>query len=244
MKVRISATPSDAELSLDGQSIPNPFEAEVMISGKHRVQAKASGHRSADVTVPFDRPQELALRLERLEPAKPRARRARSAPTPRQDDAASQARRRLRLGKSVLAAFAAPLTPARVDRCEASARLPRVPGLTYRDAGVDIDAGDGSSSASSRSRAATRIPEVLGTIGGFAGLCALPTGMREPVLVSGTDGVGTKLKLAFVADRHTRSASTSSRCACNDVVTDGRATAVLPRLLRHRRSSTSSRRRA
>ena len=45
-------------------------------------------------------------------------------------------------------------------------------------------------------------PEVLADVGGFAGLCAVPAGLHEPILVSGTDGVGTKLKVAFAADRH------------------------------------------
>jgi phosphoribosylformylglycinamidine cyclo-ligase len=69
--------------------------------------------------------------------------------------------------------------------------------LTYRDAGVDIDAGNALVERIKPVVAATRRPEVLAGIGGFGGLFALPPGRyREPVLVSGTDGVGTKLKLA------------------------------------------------
>jgi phosphoribosylformylglycinamidine cyclo-ligase len=75
-------------------------------------------------------------------------------------------------------------------------------GLSYRDAGVDIDAGDELVRRIKPLAERTRIPEQLGGIGGFAGLCALPTGMKEPILVSGTDGVGTKLKVAFLAGRH------------------------------------------
>jgi len=74
--------------------------------------------------------------------------------------------------------------------------------LTYKDAGVDIDAGDALvERIKSIAGRATR-PEVLGGIGGFAGLCRLPTGYHEPLLVSGTDGVGTKLKTAFLLDKH------------------------------------------
>ncbi|MGD8861652.1 MAG: phosphoribosylformylglycinamidine cyclo-ligase [Myxococcales bacterium] len=91
--------------------------------------------------------------------------------------------------------------------------------LTYRDAGVDIEAGDRLVDRIKPLAAATRTPEVLGSVGGFAGLCALPAGLKEPVLVSGTDGVGTKLKIAFEADRHdTVGIDLVAMCA-NDVVT-------------------------
>jgi phosphoribosylformylglycinamidine cyclo-ligase len=91
--------------------------------------------------------------------------------------------------------------------------------LTYRDAGVDIEAGDQLVDRIKPLAAATRTPEVMGSVGGFAGLCALPAGMKEPVLVSGTDGVGTKLKIAFEADRHdTVGIDLVAMCA-NDVVT-------------------------
>jgi phosphoribosylformylglycinamidine cyclo-ligase len=75
-------------------------------------------------------------------------------------------------------------------------------GITYRDAGVDIDAGDELVERIKPHVRRTLRPEVLGGLGGFAGAFALPAGYREPVLVSCTDGVGTKLKLAFLADRH------------------------------------------
>lgn len=69
--------------------------------------------------------------------------------------------------------------------------------LTYRDAGVDIDAGNALvERIKSVSRATTR-PEVLGGLGGFGAMCAIPPGYSEPILVSGTDGVGTKLRLAM-----------------------------------------------
>ena len=71
--------------------------------------------------------------------------------------------------------------------------------LTYKDAGVDIDAGNRSVELIKNSVRATYRPEVLGDLGGFGGLFALNSGKyKEPVLVSGTDGVGTKLKLAFM----------------------------------------------
>jgi phosphoribosylformylglycinamidine cyclo-ligase len=75
-------------------------------------------------------------------------------------------------------------------------------GLTYRDAGVDIDAGDSLVERIKPHVARTMRPEVMTGLGGFAGLCALPSGYREPLLVSCTDGVGTKLKLAFLTGKH------------------------------------------
>src|SRR5512142_1252782 len=75
--------------------------------------------------------------------------------------------------------------------------------LTYRDAGVDIDEGDRLVELIKPHARPTLRPEVLAGIGGFGGLFALDVKKyREPVLVSGTDGVGTKLKIAFAADRH------------------------------------------
>jgi phosphoribosylformylglycinamidine cyclo-ligase len=75
-------------------------------------------------------------------------------------------------------------------------------GLTYRDAGVDIDAGDSLVERIKPHVLRTMRPEVMTDLGGFAGLCALPSGYREPLLVSCTDGVGTKLKLAFLTGKH------------------------------------------
>ena len=69
--------------------------------------------------------------------------------------------------------------------------------LTYRDAGVDIDAGNLSVKLIKDSVKATYRPEVLGDLGGFGGLFAMSTKYKEPILVSGTDGVGTKLRLAL-----------------------------------------------
>jgi phosphoribosylformylglycinamidine cyclo-ligase len=74
--------------------------------------------------------------------------------------------------------------------------------LTYRSAGVDIGAGDEAVRRIKRLAASTQRAEVLGGIGAFASFVTIPAGYREPVLVSSTDGVGTKLKVAFAADRH------------------------------------------
>jgi len=74
--------------------------------------------------------------------------------------------------------------------------------LTYRSAGVDIGAGDEAVRRIKRLAASAQRPEVLGGIGAFASFVTIPAGYREPVLVSSTDGVGTKLKVAFAADRH------------------------------------------
>lgn len=74
--------------------------------------------------------------------------------------------------------------------------------LTYRAAGVDIRAGDEAVRRIAPLAASTHRPEVLGGIGSFAAFCRVPFGYQDPVLVSATDGVGTKLKIAVMADRH------------------------------------------
>lgn len=80
---------------------------------------------------------------------------------------------------------------------------PNDPPLTYRDAGVDIEAGESLVERIKPLVQKTQRPECLGNIGGFGGLFELPIDRyRRPVLVSGTDGVGTKLKLAVMLDRH------------------------------------------
>src|SRR5579864_1069417 len=85
---------------------------------------------------------------------------------------------------------------SRVDSPEPAA------GLTYRDSGVDIDAGDALVERIKPLARRTLRPEVLAGIGGFGALVEVSKKYRNPVLVAGTDGVGTKLKLAFALDRH------------------------------------------
>jgi phosphoribosylformylglycinamidine cyclo-ligase len=94
-------------------------------------------------------------------------------------------------------------------------------GITYKQAGVDVEAGDALVERIKPLAARTRIPEMIGGVGGFAGLCGLPTGMKEPILVSGTDGVGTKLKVAFLADRHDTVGIDLVAMCVNDIVTCG-----------------------
>jgi len=94
-------------------------------------------------------------------------------------------------------------------------------GITYKQSGVDVDAGDALVDRIKPFAARTRIPEVMSGVGGFAGLCSLPSGLVDPVLVSGTDGVGTKLKLAFLADRHDTVGIDLVAMCVNDVVTCG-----------------------
>lgn len=74
--------------------------------------------------------------------------------------------------------------------------------LSYKDAGVDIEAGDHLVERIKSVAKKTMRPEVMGGLGGFGALCKIPKGYEEPVLVSGTDGVGTKLKLALALNKH------------------------------------------
>jgi phosphoribosylformylglycinamidine cyclo-ligase len=93
--------------------------------------------------------------------------------------------------------------------------------ISYREAGVDIDAGDDLVERIKPFAKMTRIPEVLGDVGGFAGLCAVPSGIEDPVLVSGTDGVGTKLKVAFLTGVHDTIGFDLVGMCVNDIVTTG-----------------------
>jgi phosphoribosylformylglycinamidine cyclo-ligase len=93
--------------------------------------------------------------------------------------------------------------------------------LSYRDAGVDIDAGDALVEAIKPYAKRTMRPEVLAGIGGFGALCEVPRKYRNPVLVSGTDGVGTKLKLAFELGRHDTVGIDLVAMSVNDVLVQG-----------------------
>ena len=94
--------------------------------------------------------------------------------------------------------------------------------LTYKDAGVDIDAGNELVERIKPLVRRTRRPEVLSGIGGFGGLFAIPPDRyREPVLVSGTDGVGTKLMLAQQLDRHATIGIDLVAMCVNDVLVQG-----------------------
>ena len=93
--------------------------------------------------------------------------------------------------------------------------------LSYRDAGVDIDAGDELVERIKPFAKRTMRPEVLAGIGGFGALVELPKRYRQPVLVSGTDGVGTKLKLAFALNRHDTVGIDLVAMSVNDVLVQG-----------------------
>ncbi|MCL2309618.1 MAG: phosphoribosylformylglycinamidine cyclo-ligase [Proteobacteria bacterium] len=93
--------------------------------------------------------------------------------------------------------------------------------LTYRDAGVDIDAGDALVDRIKPLARRTMRPEVLNGIGGFGALIGLGGRYHEPVLVAGTDGVGTKLKLAFELDRHDTIGIDLVAMSVNDILVQG-----------------------
>lgn len=93
--------------------------------------------------------------------------------------------------------------------------------MDYRSAGVDIEAGRAFVDQIRSQVQSTFRPEVLGGVGGFSGYFQLPTGYQQPVLVSGTDGVGTKLKLAQALNRHQTVGIDLVAMCVNDVLTSG-----------------------
>ncbi len=94
-------------------------------------------------------------------------------------------------------------------------------GLTYRDAGVDIEAGDALVERIKPFAKRTMRPEVLAGIGGFGGLIEIGKRFRDPVLVAGTDGVGTKLMLAFALGRHDTVGIDLVAMSVNDILVQG-----------------------
>ena len=93
--------------------------------------------------------------------------------------------------------------------------------ISYKDAGVDIDAGDALVERIKPLAKRTMRPEVLAGIGGFGALVEISRKYREPVLVSGTDGVGTKLKLAFELNRHDSVGIDLVAMSVNDILVQG-----------------------
>lgn len=93
--------------------------------------------------------------------------------------------------------------------------------LSYKDAGVDIDAGNALISRIKSVTAKTKRPEVMSHLGGFAALCALPQKYHDPLLVSCTDGVGTKLRLAIDLNRHEHIGIDLVAMCVNDLVVQG-----------------------
>lgn len=95
------------------------------------------------------------------------------------------------------------------------------PSLSYKDAGVDIDAGNALVDRIKHVAKKTARPEVLGGLGGFGALCELPTKYKQPVLVTGTDGVGTKLRLAMDLNQHETIGIDLVAMCVNDLIVAG-----------------------
>lgn len=94
-------------------------------------------------------------------------------------------------------------------------------GLSYRDAGVDIDAANRAKSGISDLLRSTRTPDTLSDLGSFGGLYRVPRGFKDPVLVASTDGVGTKLKLAFLTGNHGTVGEDLVNHCVNDILVQG-----------------------
>src|SRR5262249_55486580 len=94
-------------------------------------------------------------------------------------------------------------------------------GVTYSSAGVDAEAGDELVERIKPLARMTRVAEVLDDVGGFASLVRVPSDVEDPVLVSGTDGVGTKLKIAFATGVHDTIGKDLVAMCVNDVITTG-----------------------
>lgn len=99
--------------------------------------------------------------------------------------------------------------------------MSKQPSLSYKDAGVDIDAGEALVERIKGVAKRTARPEVMGGLGGFGALCEIPAGYKQPVLVSGTDGVGTKLRLALNLNKHDSIGQDLVAMCVNDLVVCG-----------------------
>ncbi len=99
--------------------------------------------------------------------------------------------------------------------------MSKQPSLSYKDAGVDIDAGEALVQRIKGVAKRTARPEVMGGLGGFGALCEIPAGYKQPVLVSGTDGVGTKLRLAMNLGKHDSIGIDLVAMCVNDLVVCG-----------------------
>jgi phosphoribosylformylglycinamidine cyclo-ligase len=93
--------------------------------------------------------------------------------------------------------------------------------LTYKDSGVDIESGSNLVERIKKITKNGSTKGVVSTLGGFSGLFAVPPGYKEPILVSGTDGVGTKLKIAFMADKHDTIGWDLVAMSINDILVSG-----------------------
>ncbi|MDX9688292.1 phosphoribosylformylglycinamidine cyclo-ligase [Halopseudomonas formosensis] len=102
-----------------------------------------------------------------------------------------------------------------------SSQTPSKPSISYKDAGVDIDAGNALVDRIKHVAKRTARPEVMGGLGGFGALCEIPAGYKQPVLVSGTDGVGTKLRLAMDLGKHDQIGIDLVAMCVNDLVVCG-----------------------
>lgn len=99
--------------------------------------------------------------------------------------------------------------------------MPTKTSLSYKDAGVDIDAGNELVNRIKSVVNETKRPEVMGGLGGFGALCAIPQKYHEPILVSGTDGVGTKLRLAMDLSHHDSIGTDLVAMCVNDLIVQG-----------------------
>jgi phosphoribosylformylglycinamidine cyclo-ligase len=122
-----------------------------------------------------------------------------------------------------------PAFAGRALLCQPTSEIPakgppfmsKQPSISYKDAGVDIDAGEALVERIKGVARRTARPEVMGGLGGFGALCEIPAGYRQPVLVSGTDGVGTKLRLALNLHRHDSIGQDLVAMCVNDLVVCG-----------------------